>query len=192
MKRVVLALLLGVLLSGCGRNMVDQPSLRPLQGSSFFADGSGMRAPLEGTVSRRVGAVDPSFEVGLGATGFVTELPIPLSVTLLERGKERYDIYCAVCHGYTGLGDGMVVSRGFPRPASFHEPRLLDAPVGYYFHAITNGFGRMYSYASRIPVEDRWAISAYVKALQLSQNASVDDLPADVRERLLTSEGRNP
>jgi cytochrome c553 len=103
---------------------------------------------------------------------------------VLLRGQERYDIYCSMCHGYTGAGDGMVVQRGFPRPASFHEQRLLDASVGYYFNAMTNGFGRMYSYAGRIPAEDRWAIAAYVKALQLSQNATIDDVPADVRRAL--------
>jgi mono/diheme cytochrome c family protein len=146
---------------------------------------------VPGTVSRRIGAMEPALLTGIGADGFVRELPVPLTMALLERGRERYDIYCSVCHGYTGRGDGMIVSRGFPQPVSFHDPRLLAQGVGYTFHAITNGFGRMYSYASRIPVEDRWAIAAYVKALQLSQNASVDDLPADVRARLLPSEGRN-
>ena len=188
--RLTALLAVTLLLTGCGRNMVDQPNLRPLQGSAFFADGAGMRPPLEGTVSRREGAVDPVFLTGQDASGQVTELPVELTLELLQRGQERYDIFCSVCHGHTGAGDGMIVSRGFPAPTSFHDQRLLDASVGYYFGAMTNGFGRMYSYASRIPPEDRWAIAGYIKALQLSQNATLDDLPADVRLELETSEGR--
>ncbi|GEM_PF-489921 len=188
--RLLALLAIALLLAGCGRNMADQPSVRPLQGSDFFADGSGMRPPVEGTVSRRAGAIDPVFFTGQDENGLVRELPVPLTLELLERGKERYDIFCAMCHGYTGHGDGMVVSRGFPAPASFHDQRLLDAPVGYTFSAMTNGFGRMYSYASRIPAEDRWAIAGYVKALQLSQNAQVDDVPTSALPQLQTSEGR--
>jgi cytochrome c553 len=179
-----------LLLVGCGRNMMDQPNLRPLQGSEFFTDGAGMRPPLEGTVSRREGAVDPVFLTGQGEGGLVTELPVELTLELLQRGQERYDIFCSVCHGHTGAGDGMIVSRGFPAPTSFHDQRLLDASVGYYFSAMTNGFGRMYSYASRVPAEDRWAIAGYIKALQLSQNATLDDVPTDVRLELETREGR--
>ena len=179
-----------LLLSACGRNMVDQPKVGALQGTPFFADGSAARLPVEGTVARETGAIDPVYFTGQGASGLVTELPVELTVELLQRGQERFDIYCAVCHGYTGRGDGMIVSRGFPAPASFHDQRLLDAPVGYYVNAMTNGFGRMYSYASRIPAEDRWAIAGYVKALQLSQNAALDDLPASVRLELLSNEGR--
>jgi cytochrome c553 len=190
MTRAVALLATVLLLSACGNNMADQPALRPLQGSDFFADGSGMRPPLEGTVSRRAGAVDPVFSTGQDASGLVTELPVALTLELLQRGQERYDIFCAVCHGHTGHGDGMIVTRGFPAPASFHDQRLLDASVGYYFSAMTNGFGRMYSYASRIPAEDRWAIAGYVKALQLSQNATLDDVPASVRLELESSEGR--
>lgn len=178
------ALLAALVLAGCGRNMADQPRVGPLQATPFFADGSGNRPLIEGTVSRERGAVDPVFFTGQRAGGLVTELPIELTYDLLLRGQERYDIFCSMCHGYTGAGDGMVVRRGFPRPASFHEPRLLDASVGYYFNAMTNGFGRMYGYAGRIPAEDRWAIAAYVKALQLSQNATIDDVPADVRRAL--------
>ncbi len=180
----VLALVGALLLAGCGRNMAEQPRVGPLQATPFFADGSGNRAPLEGTVSRERGAVDPVFFTGQRDGGLVTELPIELTYELLLRGQERYDIFCSMCHGYTGAGDGMVVRRGFPQPASFHDQRLLDASVGYYFNAMTNGFGRMYSYAGRIPAEDRWAIAAYVKALQLSQNATIDDVPADVRRAL--------
>ena len=192
---LLLTLLLAtLLLSACGRNMAEQPRVGPLQESPFFADGVGSRPLPEGTVSRQRGDVDPVFFTGQGPTGFVSELPIDLSYELLLRGQERYDIFCSMCHGYTGHGDGMVVSRGYPRPSSFHEQRLLDAPVGYYVGAMTNGFGRMYSYASRIAPEDRWAIAAYVKALQLSQNATVDDVPAEVLRAidLERSEGSLP
>jgi cytochrome c553 len=193
--RLLATLLLGaLLLSACGRNMAEQPRVGPQQESPFFADGAGNRPLLEGTVSRQRGDVDPVFFSGQGPSGFVSELPIELSYDLLLRGQERYDIFCSMCHGYTGRGDGMVVSRGYPQPTSFHEQRLLDAPVGYYVNAMTNGFGRMYSYASRIPPEDRWAIAAYVKALQLSQNATIDDVPAEVRRAfdLEGSEGSLP
>ena len=181
---LVATLALALLLTACGRNMVEQPKVGTLQASPFFADGSGSRPLLEGTVARERGGIDPVFFTGQDASGLVSELPIELSYELLLRGQERYAIFCSMCHGYTGQGDGMIVRRGFPQPASFNEPRLLDASVGYYFSAMTNGFGRMYSYASRIPPEDRWAIAAYVKALQLSQNATIDDVPADVRRAL--------
>lgn len=184
LRALAFAATLVLVLAGCGRNMVDQARLGPLQASPFFEDGSGQRPLIEGTVSRQRGAVDPAFFTGQDASGMLTELPIALTLELVQRGQERYDIYCAVCHGYTGDGDGMIVQRGFPQPTSFHEQRLLDAPVGYYFSAMTNGFGRMFSYASRIPAEDRWAISAYVKALQLSQNASIADVPEALRHDL--------
>ncbi len=194
LRLALLALLALALLAGCGRNMAEQPRLGPLQESPFFPDRSGSLPLVEGTVSRERGAIDPVFFTGTRAGALVTELPVELTLALVQRGQERYDIFCAMCHGYTGDGDGMIVRRGFPRPVSFHEQRLLDASVGYYFSAMTNGFGRMYPYASRIPAEDRWAIAAYVKALQLSQNATVDDVPADVRRALElgTSEGRAP
>jgi len=185
LARLAATLVLGlVLLAACGRNMAEQPKVGALQASPFFADGSGSQPLIEGTVSRERGGIDPVFFTGQGPAGLVSELPIELSYDLLLRGQERYDIFCSMCHGYTGEGDGMIVRRGFPQPASFHEARLLEASVGYYFSAMTNGFGRMYSYASRIPAEDRWAIAAYVKALQLSQNATIDDVPADVRRAL--------
>ena len=170
--------------------MVDQPNLRAQQGSAFFADGSGARPPVEGTVSREVGASIPRSSPASRAAPSRPSSRSSSRVELLQRGQQRYDIYCAVCHGYTGAGDGMIVTRGFPAPTSFHAERLLAQPVGYFFNAATNGFGRMYGYASRIPPEDRWAISAYVKALQLSQNATPDDVPAAVLLEILGTEGR--
>ena len=187
MKRRTLPLIallaLALALSACGRNMFDQPRVDPLQASPYFADGAASRPLIEGTVSRERGAVAPGFYGGPDAFA-ATELPIPLSLELLQRGRERFDIYCSPCHNYNGDGQGMVVQRGFPQPTSMHEQRLLDAPVGYFFNAMTNGFGRMFSYASRVPAEDRWAIAGYIKALQLSQNAFLDDVPDEARQRL--------
>jgi mono/diheme cytochrome c family protein len=107
-----------------------------------------------------------------------------LTADLLERGQERFNIFCRPCHGGLGNGDGVVVERGFPPPPSYHDPRLREAPLGHFFDVVTNGFGRMTSYAARIPPRDRWAIAAYVRALQLSQNAELDDVPPGERRRL--------
>jgi mono/diheme cytochrome c family protein len=188
--RILAALAFGMLLlTSCGRNMFDQPRVDAFDASPYFADGSAMRPLPDNTVSRERGGLDPSFLTGMGDAGFLAELPVELTVDLLQRGKERYDIYCSPCHNYNGDGMGMVVSKGFPQPASFTETqRLLDSPVGYFYNAITNGFGRMYSYAARVEPVDRWAISAYVKALQLSQNAPVTDVPADILDQLASME----
>lgn len=188
--KLLAALTVGMLvLTSCGRNMFDQPRVDAFDASPFFADGSAMRPIPEGTVSRERGGLQPSYLTGLGPTGFLAELPIELTTDVLLRGQERYDIYCAPCHNYNGDGTGMIVQRGFPQPASFtSEQRLLDSPVGYFYNAITNGFGRMYSYAARIKPEDRWAVAAYIKALQLSQNAQISDVPADILSQLSSTE----
>ena len=188
-RLLALALAASLALSACGRNMYDQPKAETYEASPFFADGTSARPLPEGTISRERGAIDPVYLTGMGDGGFVSELPIEVSEGLLRRGQERYDVFCSVCHNYNGDGNGMIVQKGFVQPASFHEQRLLDSPAGYYYNAITNGFGRMYSYASRIPVEDRWAIVAYVRALQLSQNATLDDVPAEILEELDAATG---
>lgn len=188
--KAALALVLVVLLwTGCGRNMFDQPRADAFQGSEFFEDGSAMRQLVPGTVSREFGALEPSFLTGMDASGMVSELPIALDLEVLHRGQERYNIYCSPCHNFNGDGLGATVQRGFPQPVSFTATdRLLDSPVGYFFSAMTNGFGRMLSYSSRVAAEDRWAIAAYIKAMQLSQNASPDDVPAAELQRLLATE----
>lgn len=179
-RLALFALAATLVLTACGRNMFDQPRAETYEASPYFADGASARPLIDGTVSRDRGGVDSSFFTGQGPDGLLTEIPFEVDIEVLRRGQERYDIYCSVCHNYDGDGHGMIVQKGAVQPTSFHEQRLLDAPVGYYFNAMTNGFGRMYSYASRIPPEDRWAIAAYIKALQLSQNAFVEDIPEGV------------
>lgn len=187
-----LALALG--LAGCSeQDMVTQPKLKPLQASTFFADGRASRPVEPGTVAVGQLAVRPEFDAGEVDGKLVAFIPLKgfdpnealdaaaakeARRATLERGRERYNIYCSPCHGQTGEGNGMIVQRGFSKPPSFHESRLREAPPGHYFRAITNGFGAMYSYAARVAPADRWAITAYIRALQLSQNAQ----PADVAQ----------
>lgn len=178
--------LMTLLLSACGMNMYDQPKANLYSAAPYIKDrvvGTARDLP-EGVISRERGAVDPSFYTGLTAEGLATDLPIPVTLELVERGQERYNIYCSPCHNYNGNGLGMIVQKGMPQPVSFHDPRLRASSVGYFYNAMTNGFGRMYGYASRIPAEDRWAIAAYIKALQLSQNASLDDVPESLRDSI--------
>lgn len=170
-----------LLLSACGLNMFDQPKAEVFEESPYFADGASARPLIEGTVSRERGGVAKPFLTGQDEDGLLTDLPIPVSLALLQRGQERYNIYCAPCHNYTGDGQGVIVQKGFPQPSSFHVDRLREVPVGYFFGAMTNGFGRMFSYASRIPPEDRWAIAGYIRALQLSQFAAPEDIDGEAR-----------
>ncbi len=151
--------------------------MKPFRGTTFFADGLSSRQPIEGTIPRGFLRTDTEYFTGKkSASSAVTPnaddtdvFPFPITKETVERGRQRYEIFCVVCHGLTGHGDGMVVRRGFRRAASFHDDRLRQAPVGHFFDAITNGWGAMPSYAQQIPVQDRWAIIAYIRALQLSQ-----------------------
>ncbi len=186
MRLLFLAALL-VFLTGCGRNMYDQAKFNTYDASSFYTDSASSRPLPENTVSRSRGEVDAAYYTGQGAEGIATELPFELTEAVLERGQERYDIYCSPCHNYSGNGQGMIVQKGFVQPTSFHDPRLLASPVGYFYSAATNGFGRMYSYAARIPPEDRWAIAAYIKALQYSQSAPIASLPTDLKDQVVKS-----
>ncbi len=183
---ITLLAVLAVLLTACGLNMYDQPRAEYQEKSVFLPGGVSTQPLPEGVVSRERGNYDQVFYTGQDATGFVTELPIPLTLELVQRGQQRYNIYCTPCHNFSGNGLGVIVQKGMPQPVSLHDQRLRDAPVGYFFNNITNGFGRMYSYASRIPPEDRWAIAAYIRALQLSQNATLQDVPEDLRDTLPT------
>ena len=171
--------------AGCDlrQAMYDQERYEPLEGSAFFADGLSSRQPVPGTVARGQLHLDEHLYQGKVQGELAPTLPVELKAELLERGQERYDIFCAPCHDRTGSGKGMIVQRGFKAPPSLHLDRLRQIPIGHFFDVITNGFGAMYSYASRIPVEDRWAIAAYIRALQLSQSVEFDQLPpADQRQ----------
>ena len=166
--------------------MYDQPRYDPMEESDFgpFDDGRSARNLVEGTVARGELRTDDHFYTGKVNGEFVTQFPAPVSQHMLERGRERYNIYCSVCHGYDGRGQGMAVRRGFKQPPSFHEQRMRDATLGHYFDVITHGFGVMPSYAAQTSEPDRWAIVAYVRALQLSQNASLDALTPEEVSKL--------
>lgn len=189
------ATLLGALLAlaagmGCRQDMFNQPKVKPLAESDFFADGGAARPRVPDTVARGDLVGDRAFATGLGPDGrFVSDLPVPLTKKLIERGRERYDIFCSPCHGRTGDGHGMIVRRGFKAPSSYHIDRLRRQPIGYFFDVMTHGFGQMSEYASQVPPADRWAIAAYIRALQLSQHAPLGDLPARDREGVLRSGG---
>lgn len=172
--------------TGCDMlDMYDQPRYEPLEASEFFADGGSARPIVAGTVPRGWLREDEALYTGKLDGEFVSKLPVPVDRKLFERGQERFNIYCSVCHGRTGEGDGMIVRRGFRKPPSLvTTQRLLEAPAGHFFDVMTNGFGAMPSYASRVSPEDRWAIVAYIRALQLGQNGRLDDVPTESREAL--------
>jgi len=175
----VRALVLGavVLLAGCRQDMHDQPKYRGLRSSAFFADGASARPLVEGTVARGTLQTDEAFFTGKNGQTAVTELPFPVDAAVLDRGQERFNIYCTPCHDRTASGHGMVVQRGYKQPPSFHIDRLRSAPPGYFFDVITNGFGAMPDYKVQISPRDRWNIVAYIRALQLSQHAAAADVP---------------
>jgi mono/diheme cytochrome c family protein len=164
--------------------MHDTPRYEPYEKSDFFADGRSARPLVVGTVARGHLREDTPAATGRMGAAFVATAPVPVTMDLLHRGQERYGIYCSPCHGLTGTGDGMVVRRGFRRPTSFHDARLRAQPDGYLFDVITMGFGAMPDYAAQVPLPDRWAVVAYIRALQLSQNAAVADVPPDRRGEL--------
>jgi mono/diheme cytochrome c family protein len=173
-----------IALAGCNntlrQDMANQPRQNTLSPSSFFPDGRSERQPLDNTVPR--GSVeDDALFVPKDSNAF----PLPITQQLLERGQERYGIFCTPCHGIQGDGLGMIAMRGMKHPPSYHQDRLRQEPNGYIYDVITNGFGAMYGYSAQIPPRDRWAIIAYVRALQLSRNAHVADLPAALREKLM-------
>lgn len=166
--------------------MQDQPKYKYLRGSAFFEDKRSARPVVEDTVARGFLHADTRFTTGKENGQPIATLPVPLRLSreLLERGRQRYGIYCTPCHGLTGNGLGIVVQRGYRQPPSFHIDRLREAPVGYFFDVETHGFGAMMDYAAQIPPEDRWAIAAYLRALQLSQRTTLADVPASARAAL--------
>lgn len=170
---------------GCRQDMHDQPKLKPYRSSQFFVNGSGMRNLPAHTVARGSLQENTHFYTGRMPDGsMATELPMPMTKALLKRGQERFTIYCTPCHGQVGDGRGMVVRRGYKQPTSYHDERLRQVPIGYFFDVMTNGFAVMPSYAPQVPPEDRWAIAAYIRALQLSQHVDASSLTAEQRAAL--------
>jgi Cytochrome C oxidase, cbb3-type, subunit III len=189
--RLVLAL---VVLPGCRSEMYDQPRFEPYEASDFFDDGASARPLVLGTVPRRDASEQGPWSHELFTTGktdgkLTETLPFSVDRSVLERGQDRFRIFCTPCHGELGDGRGIIVQRGFNPPPSFHGDEVRNKPVGHYFDVMTRGFGTMYSYAARIPARDRWAIAAYIRALQVSQHAVAADLSADDKSQL---EGARP
>src|ERR1700677_2763604 len=166
-------------LAGCRMDMHIQPKYLPYEPTDFFADGREERQPVPGTVARGQLRLDELFYSGKINGAEADVFPFPITRDAVERGRERYNVYCAPCHDYTGSGQGMIVQRGFPQPPSYHIQRLRTAPGGHFSGVITNGFGAMYSYAARIEPAQRWRIAACIRVLQLSQNATMEKVPAE-------------
>ncbi len=188
-KLLALTMLAGLVLMGCRSEMYDQPRYKPYHASGFFDDGTSARPLVAGTVPRR----DPAergkasaehFETGKVQGKLAGTLPFPVDRQVLERGQDRYRIFCTPCHGELGDGRGIVVRRGFNPPPSYHTDEMRKEPVGHFFDVMTRGHGTMYSYASRISPKDRWAIAAYIRALQLSQHAVAAQLPREDQVQL--------
>jgi hypothetical protein len=185
-RAALLGLALGGL-AGCGRrmDMYDQPKYKGLRSSTFFQDGRSARTLPEGTVARGYLRQDRHYYYGrTDDTTFARSFPLPVTRATLERGRDRFNIYCTPCHDYLGTGRGMVVRRGFKQPPTYHQDRLREAPVGYLYDVITNGFATMSGYAAQVPVEDRWAIVAYIRTLQVSQNVKFADLSPSERAQV--------
>ena len=174
--------------SGCRMDMQDQPRYTSYQRSEFFDNKMGTRSPVEGTVAR--GELRDNVALYTGKTGagaqaaLVDTMPITVNEKVLLRGQDRFNAFCAACHGMTGKGDGMVVRRGFRAPPPMTNERLMEAPVGHFFDVMTNGFGAMPDYAAQVSAEDRWAIVAYIRALQLSQRTPLAEVPQSERQKL--------
>jgi mono/diheme cytochrome c family protein len=203
MKPIVCCLMLWALLTGCERakqDMYDQPRYKTFGAATLFADGASARTPPPGTQPRARGAFADSSGGRAGAAAVQADIaaegarsnPYPVDLRLMERGRERYMIYCLPCHSPLGDGDGLVVRRGFPAPPTFHQPRLRDAPDRHIYDVITHGYGVMAPYADRVEPADRWAIVAFIRALQLSQNAPAGSLPPGLRARLDAQPGAAP
>jgi cytochrome c553 len=176
--------LVPVLLMACQQKMAEQPRYKPLAKSEFFGDDRSSRPAVEGAVARGRLETDGYFYTGKRGGKEVETFPFPVTREVLARGRERFDIFCAPCHDRIGNGQGMIVRRGYRAPPSYHIDRLRQAPAGHFFDVMTHGFGAMPDYAQQIAPEDRWAIAAYIRALQLSQHATLADLPVEERKKL--------
>jgi mono/diheme cytochrome c family protein len=167
-----------LILAGCRQDMQDEPKFFPQRGTTFYADGRSVRPQIANTVARSQGSEDSYFYTGLVNGKEGDGLPIDLTADTMARGQERYNIYCTPCHSRVGNGDGMIVQRGYRPAGDFHTERLRNAPLGHFFAVMTNGYGAMPDYAAQVTPQDRWAIAAYIRALQLSQDAKQSDVPA--------------
>jgi len=178
---LILAAMMVLLLAGCRADMQNQPYERPLSENTMYADKRSARPLVEGTVPRGFERADTYYYTGKIGNEDGNYMPFPVAAEVLQRGQQRYNIYCSPCHGETGEGNGMIVQRGLKHPPSYYSERLRKAPIGYFFDVMTNGFGVMLDYSQQISPEDRWAIAAYIRALQLSQGATRADVPAGQR-----------
>jgi len=179
-----LAVLALVLSAACRQDMHNGPKIKAYAATDAFPDGRGMRPLPEGTVARGHLEDDELLYTGKVAGQLVDQFPFQVTREVLDRGRDRFNIYCSPCHGRTAMGNGMIVQRGLRPPPSFHDEKLRTQPVGYYFDVMTNGFGAMQDYRMQLEPKDRWAVAAYIRALQYSQRASVADVPSDKRSEL--------
>jgi hypothetical protein len=179
-------MLAALILTGCRQDMHNQPKFIPQRGTDFYADGRSARPQVENTVARGQLHEDAYFYTGMQDGKEGNAMPFPVTMEVLERGQERYNIYCTPCHSRVGNGAGMIVQRGYRPAGNFHTPRLLAAPLGHFFAVMTNGYGAMPDYAAQVAPQDRWAIVAYIKALQLSQNAKSSDVAAGAQVESLS------
>lgn len=180
----VVVFVLSVLCTACRQDMQDQPKYKPLAQNRFFLDGRNSRPIPANTVALDELNDTDSYHTGTSHGTFLDTIPAKIDSALLNRGRDRYDIFCSPCHGRLGDGNGMVAQRGVRAPANFHTDRLRSVPPGYIFQVITNGYGGMGDYGDQVPADDRWAIVAYIRALQYSRNASVNDVPTAARGQL--------
>jgi cytochrome c553 len=181
MRAIGVMVVSGLLLAGCEQDMANQPRYEAYEAAPDWPDNQSARHPVAGTVAR-----------GESLAPVPETLPMPLTRELLEQGKQQYEIYCTPCHGRVGQGKGMVVQRGFPQPPSFHSERLRQAPLRHFYNVITDGYGVMYSYRARVTPDGRWAIAAYIRALQLSQNGQIDDLTLEQQRKLRAGGDASP
>jgi mono/diheme cytochrome c family protein len=172
---------MSIALGACRQDMHDAPRYEPLEEATFFRDGGASRVLVANTVARGQLREDDHFYTGRVNGQLATEFPMTVTTDVMARGQERFNVFCSPCHGRTGEGNGVIVQRGFRQPPSYHEDRLVNASPGYFFDVMTNGFGAMQDYAAQVPVADRWAIAAYIRALQYSRRATPDDVPAERR-----------
>jgi mono/diheme cytochrome c family protein len=191
MAAVLAAVSISILGSACRQDMHQAPRYDPLERSDFFTDQRASRPLVDDTVARGQLRDDKVFYTGKRGTQLVAELPVPVTKELLLRGQERFNIYCSPCHSRAGDGNGMIVQRGFKRPPSFHEQRLRNMPIGHFYDVMTNGFGAMQDYSAQVQPQDRWAIAAYIRALQFSRHVPADTLTESDRSHIEEA-GRAP